>query len=165
MLRRWRAAPEGPWAPIRPQRVGQSVVGCRSVFRLGLLLHELFPPFVFDPRHAHRRVFPPLSAAATGYASGGSHGLASSHGGVRQLSRGGVVDDSACPWVRRGGHVWLCKERCLLWRTITCVIAQITTQAFQGSIMQVINQAEKSPRYAGRCSSFGEFSPSDADRA
>jgi len=73
--------------------VGQLVVGCRSVFRLGSLLHLQIPPVVFDPRHARRRVSPPLPAAATGYASGGSHGLASSHGGVRQLSRGCVVDD------------------------------------------------------------------------
>lgn len=57
---------------------------------------------VFDPLHARRRVSPPLPAAATGYASGGSHGLASSHGGVRQLSRGCVVDDLACPYPGNG---------------------------------------------------------------
>jgi len=61
--------------------VGQSVVGCRSVLRLGSLLHWHVPPVVFGPHHARRRVSPPLPAAATGYASGGSHGLASSHWG------------------------------------------------------------------------------------
>ncbi len=77
--------------------VGQLVVGGRSVFRLDLLLHRQIPPMVFDPLHARRRVSPPLPAAATGYASGGLHGLASSHGRGRQLSRGCMVDDLACP--------------------------------------------------------------------
>ena len=83
-----------------PVCVGQSVVGCRSVFRLGLLLHWLVPPVVFVPLHAHRRIH--ISGRVTHFVFGVLPGWLAWFGvlaiwRVRQLSRGCVGDDLACP--------------------------------------------------------------------